>query len=129
MKKATTTGAASKTAVKKASAKRATTTSPQKAKPAVASAASAAPKVHLTSVVARIDVGFGNLLYIRGEGPGLSWDRGVPMECASSDTWTWSTTTANRPFAYKVLINDERWSVGDDYVASAGAENSIAPVI
>ena len=97
---------------------------PAAKKPAASVAAST---VSTTAILARIDVGFGNLLYIRGEGPRLSWDRGVPMECASSDTWTWSTTAAPKPFAYKVVINDEQWSVGDDYIASVGVGNSVWP--
>src|SRR5690606_12500637 len=35
-----------------------------------------------TVIVAKIDVGFGNALYLRGDGPGLSWSKGVPMDCA-----------------------------------------------
>lgn len=156
MKKASTTGSSSRTA-KKTPAKRAEKTAGKpasastaapitsarvsKAAAAAASASTgagvkavkkpvapmAAATVSTTAILARIDVGFGNLLYIRGEGPGLSWDHGVPMECASSDTWTWSTTAASRPFAYKVLINDEQWSAGDDYIASAGVGNTVWP--
>lgn len=126
MKKATTTEPASKS-TRKAPAKRvssAVASAPKKVVDAVPVPPASVPT---TVVVARIDVGFGNLLYIRGEGPGLSWERGVPMECASSDTWTWSTAAASRPFAYKVLINDERWSLGDDFVAVVGAENAVSP--
>jgi len=122
MKKATTTaGSAPASKPKAAAAKRATGTAVKAAKPKAA--ASASPS---TSVTARIDVGFGNLLYIRGDGPGLSWDRGALMECESSDSWTWATP-ASRPFAFKVLINDERWSNGDDFIASVGTENSVTP--
>jgi hypothetical protein len=127
MKKATNSEAAP-AAEKKASVKRAPASSAAKSKkPADKPVRAAAAPVPLTAVIARIDVGFGNLLYLRGEGPGLSWDRGVPMDCASSDVWTWATTAATRPFAYKVLVNDERWSIGDDYVASVGVENTVAP--
>jgi len=128
MKKATTSGAppsVEKTApVKRAPASPATKPKKPAAKPAPAPTAAS---VTTTAVIARIDVGFGNLLYIRGEGPGLSWDRGVPMDCVSSDTWSWTSASALRPFAYKVLINDEQWSSGDDYVASVGVENAVAP--
>jgi len=116
------TAPASKT--KAAAAKRAPDSAVKTAKPKAA--ASASTKSNGTIVAARIDVGFGNLLYIRGDGPGLSWDRGALMECASSDSWTWATP-ANRPFAFKVLINDERWSNGDDFIASVGTENVVSP--
>ncbi|HEX9784207.1 MAG TPA: hypothetical protein VGA56_15935 [Opitutaceae bacterium] len=110
-----------------AAVKRATTTT-AKAPVKAASSASAPTSVSKTSVVARLDVGFGNELFIRGEGPGLSWDKGVLMECESSDMWTWTSSAVTRPFAYKVLINDEQWPSGDDFVAEAGVENTISPV-
>jgi len=132
MKKATTSEAPSaKPNAKKAPAKAAATVSKPAAKP-VRKTAERTPipaTAGLTVVLARIDVGFGNLLFIRGDGPGLSWDRGVPMDCVASDQWTWSTASALRPFAYKVLINDERWSVGEDFVAEVGVENTASPVI
>lgn len=131
MKKATTPEAPSaKPVAKKAPAKAApaSTPAPKPAKKA-AEKKPVPAAAGLTAVVARIDVGFGNLLFIRGDGPGLSWERGVPMDCVASDQWTWSTATASRPFAYKVLINDERWSAGEDCVAEVGVENTVSPVI
>jgi outer membrane biosynthesis protein TonB len=136
MTKATTTEAPSAKPAKKAPAKAAPAPTPTvKSEPAPKPVKKAAVKppvaatAGLTAVVARVDVGFGNLLFIRGDGPGLSWDRGVPMDCVASDQWTWSTAAANRPFACKVLINDERWSAGEDYVVEVGVENAISPVI
>ncbi|MBE2212356.1 MAG: hypothetical protein IAE82_00685 [Opitutaceae bacterium] len=131
MKKATTSEAPSaKTVAKKAPAKAAPASTPAP-KPAKKTAEKkpVPATAGLTVVVARTDVGFGNLLFIRGEGPGLSWDKGVPMDCVASDQWTWSTAAASRPFAYKVLINDERWSAGEDYVAEVGVENTISPAL
>ena len=128
MKKATTTvGSAPAFKAKAAPAKSATGPAVTTALPKAAVTPATTTKVPATTVTVRTDVGFGNLLYIRGDGPGLSWDQGVPMECASSDTWTWTSKAVNRPFAYKVLINDERWSSGDDLVASVGTETSVAP--
>jgi hypothetical protein len=31
----------------------------------------------VTTIEAKIDVGFGNNLFVRGEGPGLSWEKGT----------------------------------------------------
>src|SRR3954466_1312984 len=33
----------------------------------------------VTTIQAKVDVGFGNTLTIRGQGQGLSWDQGQPM--------------------------------------------------
>ena len=42
------------------------------------------------TIQAKIDVGFGNTLYMRGEGRGLSWNRGVPLTCVNRSTWQWT---------------------------------------
>jgi hypothetical protein len=130
MKKATITEAPSAKPASKAPAKAAPapTPAPKQAKKAAVKKPVPAT-AGLTVIVARADVGFGNLLFIRGEGPGMSWDRGVPMDCVASDQWTWSTAAASRPFAYKVLLNDEQWSAGEDFVAEVGVENTVSPVI
>jgi len=82
----------------------------------------AAPSVAaFTAVTAQIDVGFGNALFIRGEGPGLNWNKGLALKNAGSSEWTISLPRATRPIVFKFLINDEVWSAGDDYKADPGA--------
>src|SRR5262245_59883862 len=58
-----------------------------------------------TSIRARIDVGYGNRLFIRVEGDGLNWEKGAPMECASPSTWVWRTETrsGSGPLVFKLL--------------------------
>lgn len=82
----------------------------------------------LTTISARIDVGFGNSLYLRGEGPGLSWEKGVAMECTGDDQWTLSLAESARPVVFKFLRNDEVWSVGEDYTAKPGVAAVFTPV-
>jgi hypothetical protein len=100
--------------------------------PAKASAAapvkgqSTAPAV--TKVVALIDVGFGNNLTIRGDGPGLSWQSGVGMVCTDGTSWIWSTTEASGPITFKVLANDMTWCAGEDYVVLPGETVTISPL-
>ncbi len=86
-----------------------------------------APKATSTSVVALIDVGFGNTLYIRGEGPGLSWDRGLPMECSAEDRWTITVSDASVPVIFKLLLNDITWCSGSDFVVEPGASITVTP--
>jgi hypothetical protein len=85
------------------------------------------PAPVVTTISANFDVGFGNALYIRGEGPGLSWDNGVRMECVSDEHWTLALGESARPFVFKFLINDETWSTGDDYTASPGTSVTLTP--
>lgn len=89
-------------------------------------APTAAPAV-VTSITALIDVGFGNALHIRGEGAGLSWDCGVPMECVADNQWRIVLGESGRPFAFKFLVNDLSWSAGPDYVVEAGATVTLEP--
>jgi hypothetical protein len=52
-------------------------------------------------------IGIGNRLFIRGEGPGLSWDKGVPLQFVSIGKWRWETATADAPVKFKLYKNDE----------------------
>lgn len=81
----------------------------------------------VTTISARIDVGFGNLLYLRGEGPGLSWDRGVPMNCVENDRWQATLGESARPFTFKFLINDLTWSSGVDFTVESGGSVTLTP--
>ena len=59
-------------------------------------------------------IGISNKLYIRGEGPGLDWDKGIPMELVGIGKWEWKTYDANSTVNCKVLINDEQWTDTDN---------------
>ena len=110
---------APKKAVKKAPAKK--TPVKKVAKKAVAN------KHSKTVVEALIDVGFGNLLYIRGDAPGLSWETGVPMDCGGAESWSISMSDVNSSFEYKVLINDIHWESGSNNTAKPGSTTSTSP--
>ncbi|MFZ9745666.1 MAG: hypothetical protein ACO3G4_03445 [Opitutaceae bacterium] len=81
----------------------------------------------VTTITARINVGFGNALHLRGEGPGLSWDRGVPMECIAADLWRFNLGESARGFSFKVLVNDLTWNSGPDYTVASGGVVNITP--
>jgi hypothetical protein len=88
----------------------------------------AAPKALVTSITAQIDVGFGNTLYLRGAGPGLSWDRGLLMTCVSDDQWSIAIAGASKPITCKFLLNDLVWCSGEDFVISQGRSVSFVPM-
>jgi len=94
---------------------------PVKKKPAGTTAAIA------TIISAKVDLGFGNHLYLRGEGPGLSWDKGQAMDCSSNLLWSTNLTGATAPVVFKVLVNDLTWSTGKDYVVEPGQSVTITP--
>jgi hypothetical protein len=79
-----------------------------------------------TTIEAKIDVGFGNHLYLRGQGAGLSWERGTPLTCVDGSTWRLSVP-ASEKFAFKLLLNDQIWASGEDIVANPGKRVEIVP--
>ena len=137
--KATSPAPATKSAASKTVAKKKTTAVTVKAETAtpvamlaptpVASPAvkPVASKPVLTTISARIDVGFGNALFIRGEGPGLSWEKGLPMECVENDLWRIVLAESARAYTFKLLINDLTWSVGPDFSAACGTSVTLTP--
>ena len=114
-------------AKKSAPAPKAPASAAKTASPKTAAPKATAPKAIVTTISARIDVGFGNSLFVRGEGPGLSWDQGVAMECTGDDQWTLVLGESARPLAFKFLIHDPVWSVGEDYSAKPGSSLLLVP--
>jgi nucleoid-associated protein YgaU len=80
-----------------------------------------------TFISAQIDIGFGNHLALRGEGPGLSWDRGLVMDNVGQNLWTASVKGATQPVVFKVLVNDLTWNTGNDYVVEPGQSVTVHP--
>jgi len=131
--------AASKTAPKKAAtakktvaAKKTVSTTTEK-KPAAKKTSTPAKKpaakktstAKKAAVVAAIDVGFGNRLTIRGEGAGLSWTTGQTMDWQDGQ-WVWKPAKTGA-FNFKVLLNDEVWSQGENVAADGKKEIVVTP--
>ena len=74
----------------------------------------------ITRVIAKVNVGWGNSLYLRGSGAELSWDNGVAMQCIGDDEWLWEQFVPKGDVTFKLLINDAQWSKGEDFVVAAG---------
>jgi len=60
-----------------------------------------------TRLIATAYIGIGNKLFIRGEGPGLSWEKGVPLQFVSIGKWRWETADATAPIRAKLYKNDQ----------------------
>jgi uncharacterized protein YoxC len=60
-----------------------------------------------TRLVVTAYIGIGNRLFIRGEGPGLSRETGVPLTFVSIGKWRWETNDAATPVRFKLYKNDE----------------------
>ena len=60
-----------------------------------------------TRLIATAYIGIGQKLYLRGDGPGLSWEKGVPLQFVSIGKWLWETPAATTPFTTKLFKNDQ----------------------
>lgn len=80
----------------------------------------------VTVIDVKHDVGFGNALFLRGQGGGLNWEHGVPLVCVDGKTWRWSGKVKD-PLTFKLLINDKIWSAGNDITIKPGQKISLKP--
>lgn len=96
-------------------------------KPKVSPKAKAKPAAVTTTIVAAVDAGFGNHVTLRGEGPGLSWEVGVPLACVADDRWSITLPETSQPIFCKFLLNDTTWCAGDDYTVLPGSSVVLSP--
>ncbi len=71
-------------------------------------------------------IGIGNKPYLRGEGGGLSWQRGVPMEFVEIGKWQWLAEGSTEDIRCRVYRNDELAAEGDEIVIPAGQRVSVS---
>lgn len=70
----------------------------------------------------------GNTLYIRGGAEaGLSWDQGIALENTGPDQWVWKTDGLKSPVEFKFLINDEIWSLNENFSITPGQIETFRP--
>ena len=118
---------ARKSAVAPSPARKSTVAPKIKAPAAASPAIVTKPKGARVTIIAKIDVGFGNRLSIRGDEPYLHWSKGVALGSIASDKWEIVLTAIDRPFHFKFLLNDTDWSLGDNLTASPGDTIEVTP--
>jgi hypothetical protein len=60
----------------------------------------------VTRLLVTAYIGIGNRLFIRGEGPGLSWEKGLPLQFVSIGKWRWETSDSPPRVSFKLYKND-----------------------
>lgn len=93
---------------------------PAEAMRSPAPAESAVSSDGATRLLATAYIGIGNKLFIRGDGPGLSWDKGVPMQFVSIGKWGWATNDAFSPVRCELYKNDETAALTGEVVLDPG---------
>ncbi|MEK7486344.1 MAG: alpha/beta hydrolase-fold protein [Planctomycetota bacterium] len=81
----------------------------------------------ITQVVVHYEVGDGNFLAIRGSSFPLSWEEGQSCVIQESSTWIWTSTTLQDSTEFKILWNDQVWSIGANYKLDPGARCDVYP--
>lgn len=75
---------------------------PDEAAPTKSVSADGATRLLVTAYI-----GIGNRLFIRGDGPGLSPDKGIPLQFVSIGKWRWETSEASGAVRVRLFKNDE----------------------
>lgn len=80
-----------------------------------------------TALIAHVMIGIGNKPYLRGFGPGLSPDKGVPMEYVDVGRWQWISPESGSPLNVTLWKNDEIPADGDPVSVPSGMTLEIHP--
>jgi len=80
-------------------------------------------------LTARVLIGIGNKPFVRGTGPGLSPEKGVPMEFVEIGQWRWVAPSAvKEAITLRILKNDEVPAEGDSILLHPGQSLEVSPV-
>ncbi len=82
-------------------------TAPHRPKKTVPAAVTSEANQSVTRITATAYIGIGNKLFLRGEGPGLSPDKGVPLQFVSIGKWRWESDQVIEPVRGSLWKNDE----------------------
>ena len=77
--------------------------------------------------MAKVKIGIGNKPFLRGEGPGLSWEEGVPMNFVEIGKWAWSPSDKDAPLVVQVYRNDDDPDPTGKHEVEPGQKLEISP--
>jgi len=75
--------------------------------PVAEKAESAAASASGTALTINLMIGIGNKPYVRGTGPGLSMEKGIPMTFLGIGRWQWISPDPEAPATIEVWKNDQ----------------------
>ncbi len=80
-----------------------------------------------TRIIIHCNCGFKNNIFIRGQGAGLSWEKGIMLKNLGPDLWQWETDKAINFLEFKVLINDTHYELGENHVLTKEGTAEFTP--
>jgi len=82
-----------------------------------------------TAVIASVFIGIGNKPYVRGNGAGLNWENGVPMEFEEIGKWRWiAPADLEAPVELQLFRNDVDLDSSGKYTLEPGQKLELSPV-
>ena len=81
-----------------------------------------------TTLLAKTLIGIGNKPYLRGEGGGLSWKKGIPMNFKEIGQWQWQSPNNQETITCQIYKNDQTPSQGEKITLQPGQTLEINPV-
>ena len=79
------------------------------------------------TLIAYLNIDISSTPYVRGEGAGLSWDEGVPMEFVEIGKWQWTVENALESTSCSIFKDDSLAARGDDIVIKVGEKVEVYP--
>lgn len=80
------------------------------------------------TIVVRFNAGWGNNLFIHGEGANLNWEKGTPLTNISEEYWYWKAAPENKErLSFKITINGKTWAEGENIELKPGQKIEIEP--
>ena len=80
------------------------------------------------TLIAHLNLDISSTPYVRGEGAGLSWNEGVPMEFIEIGKWEWTVENAEESTSCQIFKDDSLAAKGDDIVIEVGERAEVYPV-
>lgn len=82
----------------------------------------------ITEIRVKCELAPGHSLTIRGNGAGLNWDAGVPLEKIDIETYVYRFYGSTNPFVdFKVMLDDQTWEEGSNHRVECGKQTDIIP--
>lgn len=81
-----------------------------------------------TTLLVEALIGVTNQLYLRGDAPGLTWDKGIPMELVGIGRWQWHSEEVTAPVNIHVYRNDKIPADGGPITLKPGKSHTLRPV-
>lgn len=78
-------------------------------------------------VIAKCMVGIRNRIHARGEGGGLSWEEGIPLELIGIGEYRLELKDVKKPITLKLILNDQQWAKGDNLTIHPGQFIRVQP--